>query len=108
QTQPLALTPRPHRSRLDCSRKWKSTNTLPSPLRHCSPILDDPSTDNFINGLPPVAVSPGTQFADFEIAEILGSRRKGDKQSGKTPEQDFVLDDQLSVSELRCSNPGIC
>ncbi|EDR23793.1 hypothetical protein EDI_310240 [Entamoeba dispar SAW760] len=105
-------------NRLIESRKWRSTNALPSPLRHCSPVPDDEAIYRI---LPPPSVSPGTAYADNEIASILSQSIPSDSTSPLYPRTgksvdihyspipmrafDFNEDDNEYCS--RCSNPGI-
>ncbi|BFU20351.1 hypothetical protein EHI8A_001280 [Entamoeba histolytica HM-1:IMSS-B] len=106
-------------NRLIESRKWRSTNALPSPLRHCSPIPDDEAIYRI---LPAPSVSPGTAYADNEIASILSQSIPSDSTSPSYPCTNRSIDIHYSPIPMRafefneeeddeycsrCSNPGI-
>ncbi|ELP84475.1 hypothetical protein EIN_168700 [Entamoeba invadens IP1] len=117
------LYKKPNFGHITESRKWSSTNTIPSPLRHCSPIPDE---EFHYTPKPLTSQSPSTLFADNEVASILGSKTtvgspsfatttfSGSPSTQKincapTPLRSFdfnLLDDDQEDCP-RCSNPGI-
>ncbi|KAL7715566.1 Uncharacterized protein QTN25_006963 [Entamoeba marina] len=92
----------------NCLQRQLSRDTIPSPLRHESPVHYD---DLDLSCLPPPIKSPTTAFADDEIAQIL-NMLKSDESTPQTqsPIYSFnILDgDETCVEPCpTCRNPGI-
>ncbi|ELP92991.1 hypothetical protein EIN_051560 [Entamoeba invadens IP1] len=118
-------TPKHRSYKLSDTRKWSSTNALPSPLRQCLFVSDE---DSLQTNRPQRSSSPLTELADNEVAAILSANTEfqfvsqstpidrsdsvvphiSPSLTNKTPESNFALnEDEQPQYFQRCSNPGI-